>query len=141
VGRPKSRGRSQNYVVDIAADNLLVGIETNEATIFRNIHLVFEFLDQAAMARLQSIGKRITQGDQLHPRRSSQHLIGRTTPAATATDEPNPDFSTPGVYRGDFSQSRGDRGANYSGRVLEEMPTRVRSLRFVFIHVNPPDLK
>ena len=68
-------------------DNLLVGMEADEATLFRDLHAVAIVLLQSTQAALETIGEQIPDRPEDGLFVGAQGLHGSTGAAATATDQ------------------------------------------------------
>src|SRR5262249_31422145 len=95
VLRPEAGGRRQQDDVDAAVDDLLIGVEADEAAVVGQVDAVVAILhllaladvDKAIAAALEAVLEGVAQSVEDEVRRGVQAVIGRTAAAAAAADQ------------------------------------------------------
>ena len=123
IGR-KAGGRRQDDVVDVAGDDLLVGVPADELPIGRHGGLL-AVLGEILHRILQPVLEQVADGDQPDALGRAEHVVDRAGAAAAAPDHADLDLIAAGGKRAGNAEPRRQPAADDDGRRgLEEIAPR-----------------
>ena len=132
VQRAESRRRREDHEIDTAIDDLLVGVESDELVVGRNLDAVGDILLclQPVQALLQLVGKRVGDRREDDALVGMERLRGGSGTASTASDQTDLDLwqiRSGGFGGQDEGRRQGDGGDGGSGALQEIAPVWIRS--------------